>query len=222
MEGPVWAAWIAASASMLALLGNVALQLWQGRRVNLHQANLQKQQLDFQRAALDQTSEAAYMGWLRDKRLDAMVRLQDAFEEVMAVRDLWGFSESRGDNKAAWDARVNAANKEMSSATYRVRLVFGLHLDLLKYCTDISVLADKMCRLLLLPWDLGQKLDGWESRILKDHGEWRDEFDRKYSVIWTKMHLLTTPLPKKEWETVQESLARDAGEASTECDPNVS
>jgi hypothetical protein len=218
MEGSVWAAWIAAAASMLALLGNVALQLWQGRKTTAHQAKLQKQQLDFQQAALEQTSEAAYMGWLRDKRLEAMVRLQDAFEEVMAVRDLWGFRENRGDNRATWDARVNAANKEMASATYRVRLVFGLHLDLLKYCTDIAVLADKMCRLLLLPWDVGQKLDNWESQILKDHREWRDEFDRKYSVLWTKMHLLTTPLPKNEWKAVQERLARDAEVSPTEGD----
>lgn len=210
MEGSVWAAWIAATASLLALLGNVALQIWQGRKTAAHQANLQTHQLNFQKAALDQTSETAYMGWLRDKRLDAMVRLQDAFEEVMAVRDLWGFSESRGDNRTAWDARVNAASKEMASATYRVRLVFGLHMELLKYCTDIAVLADKMCRLLLLPWDVGQNLDNWESHILKDHREWRDEFDRKYTVIWTKMHLLTTPLPKSEWQAVQESLARDA------------
>jgi hypothetical protein len=216
MEGPASAAWIAAAASMLALLGNVALQLWQGRKATAHKAKLQQQQLDFQKAALEQTSEAAYMGWLRDKRLEAMVRLQDAFEEVMAVRDLWGFSESRGDNRAAWDARVNAANREMASAAYRVRLVFGLHTDLLKYCTDIAELADKMCILLLLPWEDGQKLHDWESQILKDHRDWRGEFDRKYSVIWTKMHLLTTPLPSNEWKTVQESLARQPGEPGAE------
>jgi hypothetical protein len=134
----------------------------------------------------------------------------------MAVRDLWGFSESRGDNRPAWDARVKAASNEMASATYRVRLVFGLHMDLLKYCTEIATLADKMCRLLLLPWDVGQKLDNWESQILKDHSRWRDEFDQKYSVIWTKMHLLTTPLPRKEWEQVQRMLARDPMEAEQE------
>ncbi|RAX45532.1 hypothetical protein DQ354_08545 [Arthrobacter sp. AQ5-06] len=200
---------------MLALLGNVALQLWQGRKATAHQAKLQEQQLAFQQAALEQTSEAAYMGWLRDKRLEAMVRLQDAFEEVMAVRDLWGFSESRGENRAAWDTRVNAASQEMASAAYRVRLVFGLHNDLLKYCTEIAALADKMCRLLLLPWDVGQKLDNWESQILKDHSEWRDEFDRKYAVIWTKMHLLTTPLPRNEWHAVQEALARQSEEKDT-------
>lgn len=209
MEGPVSAAWIAAAASMLALLGNVALQLWQGRRATAHQAKLQQQQLDFQKDALERSSEAAYIGWLRDKRLEAMVRLQDAFEEVMTVHELWGFSESRGDNRAAWDARVNAASREMASAAYRVRLVFGLHTDLLTYCTDLAALADKMCRLLLLPWEVGQKLDNWESQILKDHREWRDEFDRKYSVIWTKMHLLTTPLPSSEWQAVQRALARE-------------
>lgn len=209
MEGSVWAAWIAAAASMLALLGNVALQIWQGRKTSTHQAELQKQQLDFQQAALEQTSEAEYIGWLRDKRLEAMVRLQDAFEEVIAVRDLWGFSESRGDNRTAWDSRVNAASKEMASATFRVRLVFGLHMDLLKHCSEIAVLADKMCRLLLLPWDVGQKMDNWESQILRDHDKWRDEFNEKYAVIWTTMHLLTTPLPKNEWKIVKESLARD-------------
>ncbi|MEO3939797.1 hypothetical protein V3C41_01785 [Paenarthrobacter nicotinovorans] len=210
MEGPVSAAWIAAAASMLALLGNVALQLWQGRKATAHQAKLQQQQLDFQKEALERTSEAAYMAWLRDKRLDAMVRLQDAFEEVMTVHERWGFNESRGDNRAAWDARVDAASREMASAAYRVRLVFGLHTDLLKSCTDIATLADKICRLLLLPWEEGQKLADWESRILKNHREWRDEFDRKYSVIWTKMHLLTTPLPSHEWKSVHETLARQA------------
>lgn len=199
---------------MLALLGNVALQLWQGRKATAHQANLQRQQLDFQQAALEQTSEAAYVGWLRDRRLEAMVRVQDAFEEVMSVQELWGFSDSQGVNEAAWLVRVNAANKEMTSATYRVRLVFGLHLDLLTYCTEIALLADKMCRLLLLPWNVGRKLDNWESQILKDHREWRDDFDAKYLVIWTKMHLLTTPLPKSEWEAVQREKARDAGETS--------
>ncbi|MBF4993646.1 hypothetical protein ITX31_05930 [Arthrobacter gandavensis] len=207
MEAPIWAAWIAAGASVLALLGNVALQLWQGKRSADHQAKLQAQQLEFQQAALSQTAESAYMDWLRDKRLDAMIRLQDAFEEVMTVRDLWGFSESRGDNTTEWNRRVNAANNQMASAAYRVRLVFGINLDLLKRCTELAALADKMCRLLLLPWESGQKLSNWESQILRDHRRWRDEFDEKYSVIWTQLHLLTTPLPKSEWEQVRRNLA---------------
>lgn len=210
MQAPIWAAWIAASASLLALLGNVALQLWQGKKSADHQEKLQAQQLEFQQAALGQTAEAAYMDWLRDKRLDAMIRLQDAFEEVMDVRDLWGFAESRGDNTSDWDTRVKAASQQMASAAYRVRLVFGINVDLLKRCTELAALADKMCRLLLLPWETGQKLSNWENGILSDHRRWRDEFDRKYTVIWTELHLLTTPLPNKEWEQVRRNLARES------------
>lgn len=210
MEAPVWAAWIAAGASLLALLGNVTLQLWQGKKSAAHQAKLQAQQLEFQQAALSQGAEAAYVDWLRDKRLDAMVRLQDAFEEVMNLHDVWGFDESRGEEKAAWDARVKAASNRMASAAYRVRLVFGVHLDLLKYCTELAELADKMCGLLLLSWKVGQNLPNWESEILRDHKQWREDFDRKYTVIWTKMHLLTTPLPKREWEMVHRYLDETA------------
>ena len=205
MEAPVWAAWIAASASLLALLGNVALQLWQGKKSAAHQVKLQEQQLEFQRAALAQSTESAYMDWLRGKRLDSMVRLQDAFEEVMDVHDLWGFKESRGEHRETWDARAKAASNQMASAAYRVRLVFGLHLDLLKNCTELAELADKMCRLVLLPWEIGQGLEGWD-QMLEDHKRWRDELDRKYAVIWTKMHLLTTPLPKSEREMTQRYL----------------
>lgn len=198
---------------MLALLGNVALQLWQGKRSAQHQAKLQAQQLEFQQAALGQTAEAAYMNWLRGNRLDAMVRLQDAFEEVMEVHDLWGFRESRGDNRETWDARAKAASNQMASAAYRVRLVFGLHLDLLANCTELAELADKICRLVQLPWDVGQKLDNWD-QIIKDHKRWRGELDRKYSVIWTKMHLLTTPLPKSEREMARRYLEEPGEEAT--------
>lgn len=205
MEAPVWAAWIAAGASLLALLGNIALQLWQGRKSAAHQLKLQEQQLKFQQAALAHSADTAYMDWLRGKRLDAMVRLQDAFEEVMDVHDLWGSSESRGENREAWDSRAKAASNQMASAVYRVRLVFGLHLDLLTNCSELAELADKMCRLVLLPWEIGQKLENW-GQMLEDHKRWRKKLDGKYAVIWAKMHLLTTPLPKGEWEMVQRYL----------------
>lgn len=176
-----------------------------------HQVALQNQQLTFQENALAQTSEAAYVGWLREKRLAAMNCLQEAFEEVLEVTDLWGSGESRGETWAAWEAQVKAVNKKMASSAYRVRLVFGFKEDLLNDCSELAEFAATKFRLLLSPEEIGQTMDN----RYEEHQLWREEYGRKYMLIWLKMHVLTTPVPKSERDTAPHVFQVKATEEST-------
>ena len=195
MEPSLIASWIAAGVALLALLANIILQIWSFDRRSKHEIKIQERQISFQEQSLAQSAENEYMSWLRDKRLIAMERVQNAFIEVLAVADRWSFKDSiRSDG---WSARADAAREECTAALSSLRLVYGLHMDVMEHSNDLAKYSSKICRFVLLPWGQEQQMKSWED-LLEEHKSYREELHHAYLMLWPSMHGLTTPMPKSE------------------------
>lgn len=195
MEASLWSAWIAAAASLVALITNVVVQHRGSVQRSKHEAKMQTDQLEFQQKMLDQTAENEYAYWLRDKRLQALVNLQKSFDEVAFLNSKWGFKESQ--DRESWERFIEDVENGYRSALSEVNIVFSHHVAVLKLVTELMSYLNKMTSLVRLPFDQGQKLKTWET-ILKDRKTWIDESRTVYSKIWVLTHSIAFPLLHNE------------------------
>lgn len=196
MDGSVFSAWLAAVVSLLALLVNVFVQLWQVGKANAHQVNLQEQQLKFDKESLEQSAELAYAAWLRDKRLDAMFRIHSAVEETLSAYREWVNPGIVAGGGEAFDERAKSAGIELTSALQTSTHLFA-HPRLLEDFAALESSSKSMLKLIFPPEEPSSREEKWRL-VLDYYSGWKEDFNQKYARVWMQLNKLTVPMPSQD------------------------